>query len=304
MKLNNSMATAISVPRPFRSFFLVSALIICLIHGFGTVTAQKVLNLTATGQNIKWYLTPTGGTPIDPSTDLVNNQKYYASQTVNGVESTERLEVTAYIVTCWTCGTESLNVSHTTTGGVAPVNKSTTYGTVNNIPGEPSKCWITSNLGSDQLASSVSDATEASSGWYWQFNRKQGYMHNGSYITPAWTISAISENSEWLTANDPCNLELGAPWRIPTLTEWNNVDNTGSWTDWYGPWNSGLKLHAAGYLYYVNGTVYNRGSYGFYWSSSQDGDSSAWDLLLYSGGSNTFNNGKSSGFTVRCLRDN
>ncbi len=185
MKLNDSLASCRLVLHPLRTLLFVISLVVRLIYGTDTVSAQKVLNLTATGQNIKWYLTPTGGTPLDPSTDLINNQKYYASQTVNGVESTERLEVTASIVTCWTCGTESLTVSHTTTGGVAPVNKSTTYGTVNNIPGEPSKCWITSNLGSDHQASYVYDATEASSGWYWQFNRKQGYLHNGSYTTPA-----------------------------------------------------------------------------------------------------------------------
>ena len=32
--------------------------------------------------------------------------------------------------------------------------KTVAYGTVTNIPGEPSKCWITSNLGSDHRGNS------------------------------------------------------------------------------------------------------------------------------------------------------
>ena len=59
-------------------------------------------------------------------------------------------------------------------GTVAPVDKTVTYGTVTNIPGETSKCWITSNLGADHQATAVNDATEASAGWYWQFNRHTG----------------------------------------------------------------------------------------------------------------------------------
>ncbi len=77
-----------------------------------------------------------------------------------------------------TCGS-SLTINHVA-GVVAPVTKTVTYGTVTNIPGETSKCWITSNLGADHQATAINDATEASAGWYWQFNRKQGYKHDGT----------------------------------------------------------------------------------------------------------------------------
>ncbi len=83
------------------------------------------------------------------------------------------------------CGTGTLVINHLTTGGVAPVNKSVMYGTVTNIPGETSKCWITRNLGDSQQATAVNDNTEASAGWYWQFNRKQGYKHDGSVVKPS-----------------------------------------------------------------------------------------------------------------------
>ena len=200
------------------------------------------------------------------------------------------------------CGC-SMTINHLTAGGVAPVNKTTTYGIVNNIPVEPSKCWITSNLGSDHQASSFDDSTEASAGWYWQFNRKQGYKNDGTTLTPAWTITSINENSNWLIANDPCSLLLGSPWRIPTQTEWDNVDITGGWNDWTGPWNSGLKLHAAGYLYNSNGFLYFRGSDGYYWSSAQY-NSSRGNILYFTSGDSYMNNlDKAYGRSVRCLRD-
>ena len=44
-----------------------------------------------------------------------------------------------------TCGS-SFTIIHTS-GTVAPVSKTVTYGTVTNIPGEISKWWITRNLG-------------------------------------------------------------------------------------------------------------------------------------------------------------
>ena len=46
------------------------------------------------------------------------------------------------------CGT--LIINHLAANGVAPQDKTVTYGTVTGIPGEPTKCWITSNLGASQ----------------------------------------------------------------------------------------------------------------------------------------------------------
>jgi hypothetical protein len=50
----------------------------------------------AAGENIKWYATETGGTAL-PSTDVLANGQYYASQTVNGIESTSRFDVTVTV---------------------------------------------------------------------------------------------------------------------------------------------------------------------------------------------------------------
>jgi len=202
----------------------------------------------------------------------------------------------------FTCGS-SITVNHVA-GAVAPVDKTVTYGTVNNIPGETSKCWITSNLGADHQATAVDDTTEASAGWYWQFNRKQGYKHTGTVRTPntVW-ISSISENFNWTPANDPCTLELGVGWCIPTYTEWTNVDASANWTNWNGPWNSGLKMHAAGGLGYYDGSLANRGAHGYYWSSTQSRFNLGLSLYFFSSGSGMNIYFKENGFSARCVRD-
>jgi hypothetical protein len=206
------------------------------------------------------------------------------------------------VVIQFACGS-AITINHVA-GNVAPVTKITTYGTVTNISGEPSKCWITSNLGSDHQATAFNDATEASAGWYWQFNRMQGFMHDGTTRTPntSW-ITPIDENSDWLTAYDPCALELGAGWRLPTSTEWTNVDASGNWTNWNGPWNSELKLHAAGYLYYANGSLIGRGSYGYYASNTQQASTHGYFLFFYSSSCGVNGQYKANGFSARCLRN-
>ena len=56
-----------------------------------------VADLTVTGDNIQWYDAATGGNLLDSTTALTDGQMVYASQTVNGCESTDRLEVTVSV---------------------------------------------------------------------------------------------------------------------------------------------------------------------------------------------------------------
>jgi uncharacterized protein (TIGR02145 family) len=204
--------------------------------------------------------------------------------------------------TCFICG-QTVNVSHIA-GDVAPVNKTISYGTVSNIPGETSKCWIKSNLGSDHVATAVNDATEASAGWYWQFNRKQGYKHDGTTRTPnsTWTTT-IMEYFDWTADNDPCSHELTNGWRIPTRTEWENVKTAGGWGTWQGPWGSALKMHAAGRLNSADGTLANRGMNGIYWSSTQNTEELGWRFNFNSGTCGITSMAKAYGFSVRCVRN-
>jgi hypothetical protein len=201
------------------------------------------------------------------------------------------------------CGT-SFTRTHTA-DTVAAVTKTVTYGTVTNIPGETAKCWITRNLGASQQPNTVDDATEASAGWYWQFNRTQGFQHDGTTRTPNLTwITPLTEDSNWQSANDPCSLLLGIAWRLPTKTEWTNVDAAGNWSNWNGPFSSGLQMHAAGNLSPITGSLGTRGSFGWYWSSAQVDANYGWHLYLVSYACQIYShNVKEIGFSARCLRD-
>ncbi len=199
------------------------------------------------------------------------------------------------------CGS-SFTVAHTA-GSIAPVTKTVTYGTVTNIPGETAKCWITCNLGASQQATSAADATEASAGWYWQFNRMQGYKHDGTTRTPNTTwITLISEDLDWESVNDPCSILLGSAWRIPTSTEWTNADAAGNWTNLNGPFTSGLKMHAAGYLDNSVGFLTDPGVKGTYWSTSQSSVSAGKILLFSTVNCNLSGLRKEHGFSARCVR--
>ncbi|MEO7311657.1 MAG: FG-GAP-like repeat-containing protein [Chitinophagaceae bacterium] len=64
-------------------------------QSFCASLSAKVSNLVATGSNIKWY--SAGNVLLAATTPLANATTYYASQTVNGAESAQRLAVTVTI---------------------------------------------------------------------------------------------------------------------------------------------------------------------------------------------------------------
>jgi len=200
----------------------------------------------------------------------------------------------------------NFTLTHTTTAGVAPVNKTITYGVVaTDIGGTGTKYWITQNLGATNQATSADDATEPSAGWYWQFNRKQGFKHDGTTRTPStWDATTDDSSATWESAKDPCTLLLGSGWRLPTYTEYLNADAAPqSWANYNDTYASVLKLHAAGYLSYSTGALSHRGSSGLYWSSTQYSSTHGYHLNFSSSLSNMGYNYKAHGFGVRGLRD-
>jgi len=272
--------------------------------GGATVTARGVCWSTIQNPTISDNHTSDGsgtGTFISTLNGLTPNTPYYIrAYATNSVGTAYGSQVSFTTSAGFVCGA-SITIYHVA-GNVAPVTKTVTYGTVTNVPGETSKCWITRNLGASQQATAVNDATEASAGWYAQFNRKQCYKHDGSTLVPSWTISSINENSDWQLVNDPCNVEFGTTWRVPTNTEWYNVDNAGGWGNWNDPWNSVLVLHAAGDLN-SSGSLSGRGTYGSYWGSTQSNATDGQNLHFFSGNSYTGTTNKANGMPIRCIKD-
>jgi hypothetical protein len=103
-----------------------------------TFCAGVTINqLSATGTAIQWYATATGGAPLATNTVLVNGSTYYATQTVNGLESTNRLAVTVTLNTIPLAPTTiggSLDFCYS--GGVQLFNTPS-------IPGASSYVWTT-----------------------------------------------------------------------------------------------------------------------------------------------------------------
>jgi len=276
--------------------------------GGGTITVRGVCWGTFHDPAISDSHTTDGnstGSFSSSLTDLTANTLYYVRAYATNSAGTKygnEVSFTTLPIAGLTCG-ESITINHVE-GMVAPVNKSVTYGIVGNVAGETSKCWITSNLGATNQATALNDATEPSAGWYWQFNRKQGYKHDGSTRTPNTTwITSINENLYWQAANDPCTLELGSGWRVPTSTEWANVDATGLWDTGNGPWNSLLKLHAAGRLDTSSGSISSRGLVGCYWSQTPIMHTHSHYLYFSSGECYMDYNFKAFGYSIRCISE-
>jgi len=200
----------------------------------------------------------------------------------------------------------TMTVAHTV-GTVAPVTKTVTYGLVATaIGGTGTKCWITQNLGADNQASSATDATEAAAGWYWQFNRLQGYKHDGTTRTPGtvWDTTQDNMSATWEAAKDPCTQLLGPGWRIPTYTEWFNADAAPqNWNNYTDGYNSVLKLHAAGGLKIADGSLIARAIGAYYWSSTQVSATLGNRMVLNSSSANINSGDKATGDSMRCLRD-
>jgi uncharacterized protein (TIGR02145 family) len=267
-------------------------------------------NAVSDAAGYKWSTTNNYATATDMGTSTTTTEtslvcgtsytRYVWSYNSCG-QSTART-LTKSTVACFVCG-NTVAKTHVA-GNVAPVNKTTTYGTVTNVPGETTKCWMTSNLGADHVATSPTDNTEASAGWYWQFNKMQGYKHDGTTRTPNSTwISWYAEYSNWVSDNDPCTLELGNGWRTATKVEWTNVDATGGWGGYANTYASLLKLHAAGRLNLADGSLANRGLYGTYWSSTQSTEELAWRLNFNAGSCTVGTIDKPNGFSIRCIKD-
>lgn len=60
------------------------------LQTFCDIDNATIADLTITGTNILWYDADTGGTPLNTMEVLITNTSYYATQTINGCESSFR----------------------------------------------------------------------------------------------------------------------------------------------------------------------------------------------------------------------
>ncbi|MHA3786833.1 T9SS type A sorting domain-containing protein [Flavobacterium hauense] len=65
---------------------------------FGYELGDTLANIPVEGENIQWYATETSDAPLSMSTELTNDTTYYATQTIAGQESADRLAVKVYSI--------------------------------------------------------------------------------------------------------------------------------------------------------------------------------------------------------------
>jgi len=271
----------------------------------GTPVYQWYWATDATGTGKTAISGQTGSThTVDASNTSFgyNNYSYLAvgitPKTLGGKTGSEVLSAWAPV---WKCGSP-YKVKHTyASGGPVPASSNTdsyTYGTVAVTQNSQPVCWITRNLGATADATSVNDAGSTSRGWFWQFNQKQGYSHDGTTETPATrTLTGVSSSTDLLQDNDPCRSLLGNLWHLPTKSEWSSILSANSNAD--GLYNK-VKLHMAGYLERSSKTLSQSGIGGFYWSLNvYDGTS---DLAYaLNGMSSVGSNYQGYAFPARCV---
>lgn len=93
--------------------------------------------LSATGTALQWYATPSGGSALPSTTVLVSGTSYYATQTVNGLESNNRLAVTVSLNTA-PAAPSAINgsIDFCYSGGVQQFSTAS-------VPGASSYVWTT-----------------------------------------------------------------------------------------------------------------------------------------------------------------
>jgi len=167
---------------------------------------SMISNLSITGSNVNWFLTSTGGSHLNSSTNLINNTYYYASQTVNGCES-NRIPVLVNLYPI-------ANLPSVTIGN---------------------KIWSNNNLNVNtytdgtpiQQVSNPSEWAYLTTGAWCYYNNDPANELGYGKLYNWYAVAGIYD---WESLNNPILRKQLAPigWHIPYYNEWQELSNNNS----------------------------------------------------------------------------
>jgi len=188
------------------------------------------------------------------------------------------------------------------------------------------QCWFADNLATDQYRNGDPIPTGLSN-TTWQNTTAGAYaIYNNDLANDA----TYGKLYNWYTTVDSRGL-CPTGWHVPTDCEWMYLESslgmsvtdqeTAGWrgtneggalkatTNWNAPNtgatnSSGFAAFPGGYRN-DDGTYFSIGDYGYWWSSTESGSTSAWlrELDYFDSDVYRDNASKQSGFSVRCVRD-
>jgi uncharacterized protein (TIGR02145 family) len=291
----------------------------------GNITNNGGATITARGVVWSTSQTPTLSNNLGSTSDGSGTGSFTSN--ITGLTASTTYYVRAYATN--SAGTAYGNqVSFTSTaggggGGTYPPGTVHCTGTPTAVVDitNPStgKIWMDRNLGASQAATSSTDAN--SYGDLYQWGRfADGHQCRTSPTTATLSSTDQPAHGDFITTNSspydwrsPQNDNLWqgvngvnnpcpSGYRLPTNAELDSERSSWSQNNSAGAFASPLKLPMAGYRNSSDGSLFNVGSNGYYWSSTVDG---AFANILYFISSNAFmsSNDRAFGFSVRCLKD-
>ena len=225
-------------------------------------SGATVAQLNATGTAVQWYTTPTGGSPLANTTVLMNGSTYYATQTVNGLESINRLAVTVTINTAPNAPSSIIGPLHFCANSLGQ-----TY-SIGSVPGATSYVWTapTGSTGSStnnnisllfnpsfqngvlsvtaqnncgqSSAASLTIAQHLPSNTTLTVSTCNPYTFNGQTYAQSGTYSYLGSTIWGCDSSITLNLTI-----TPTITSSVNADACGSY-----PWNGQTLTNSGVYI--------------------------------------------------------